>query len=347
MTAPVGGLMGFVHYSEAFLFSNCHSPIALYFIRLTNMRTRLSVLGKRRIKSELFMKSVCIAKQTRWNHSCSENCVQDIFCVIKQPNGSMALSEATSEKIHGSTTKLVAGKRLLWRGTVTLHSSLLDQEDQYQNCGEVLHFKGLLHLHAMPCAGCNPTTLIPNVYQDLPQLLRDRGYHRELLFLKMHMECTPCTADGTSKINQSRGRLLVLALSVSCHPSHWACDFWWNWRIQLATAQRRQTHSGLVITTGEVKRCKVICKTYLSPLLLDMPTSFSMPPASRKALAFSMFLVMTSCRVQQMAVTVSSDMALLAELLLLLAPGSRWTRSLMAYLPLLKENEGRIQKIQQ
>jgi len=71
-----------------------------------------------------------------------------------------------------------------------------------------------------------------------------------------------------------------------------------------------------------------------------------MPPASRKALAFSMFLVMTSCRVQQMAVTVSSDMALLAELLLLLAPGSRWTRSLMAYLPLLKENEGRIQKIQ-
>lgn len=77
-----------------------------------------------------------------------------------------------------------------------------------------------------------------------------------------------------------------------------------------------------------------------------MPTSFSMPPASRKALAFSMFLVMTSCSVQQMAVTVSSDMALLAELLLLLAPGSRWTRSLMAYLPLLEENEGRIQKIQ-
>ena len=57
--------MGFVHYSEGFLFSNCHSLIALYFCRLTNMRTRLSVLGKRRIKSELFMKSVYIGKQTR------------------------------------------------------------------------------------------------------------------------------------------------------------------------------------------------------------------------------------------------------------------------------------------
>ena len=36
------------------------------------------------------------------------------------------------------------------------------------------------------------------------------------------------------------------------------------------------------------------CLTYLSPLLLEMLTNFSMPPASRKALAFSMFLVITS-----------------------------------------------------
>lgn len=68
-----------------------------------------------------------------------------------------------------------------------------------------------------------------------------------------------------------------------------------------------------------------------------MPMSFSMPPASRRALVFSMFLVMTSCRAQQIAVMVSSDMLLLPPvpvLLLLLPPGSRWTRSLMAYLPL-------------
>lgn len=72
-----------------------------------------------------------------------------------------------------------------------------------------------------------------------------------------------------------------------------------------------------------------------------------MPPASLRALAFSMFLVMTSCSAQQMAVTVSSDMVLLGGpvvpevpllvvlllLLLLLLPGSRWIKSLMAYLP--------------
>lgn len=86
--------------------------------------------------------------------------------------------------------------------------------------------------------------------------------------------------------------------------------------------------------------------TYLSPLLRAMPMSFSMPPASRRALAFSMFLVMTSCRAQQMAVTVSSDMALLGGpvvpevpllvallLLLLQLPGNRWIKSLIAYLP--------------
>lgn len=78
--------------------------------------------------------------------------------------------------------------------------------------------------------------------------------------------------------------------------------------------------------------------TNLSPLLRAMPMSFSMPPASRRALVFSMFLVMTSCRAQQIAVMVSSDMLLLGVplvpvLLLLFPPGRRWTRSLMAYLP--------------
>lgn len=86
--------------------------------------------------------------------------------------------------------------------------------------------------------------------------------------------------------------------------------------------------------------------THLSPLLRAMPISFSIPPASRRALAFSMFLVMTSCSAQQMAVTVSSDMALLGGpvvpevtllvallLLLLLMPGNRWIKSLIAYLP--------------
>lgn len=78
-----------------------------------------------------------------------------------------------------------------------------------------------------------------------------------------------------------------------------------------------------------------VSATYLSPLLRAMPMSFSMPPASRKALAFSMFLVMTSWRAQQMAVMVSSDMLFPTPppLLLLLPPGRRWTRSLMAYLP--------------
>lgn len=92
--------------------------------------------------------------------------------------------------------------------------------------------------------------------------------------------------------------------------------------------------------------------THLSPLLRAMPMSFSMPPASRRALAFSMFLVMTSCSAQQMAVTVSSDMALLGGpvvpevpllvallLLLLLLPGNRWIKSLMAYLPCVCEDK--------
>lgn len=62
-------------------------------------------------------------------------------------------------------------------------------------------------------------------------------------------------------------------------------------------------------------------------LLLVMLTSFSMPPVSAKALAFSMFLLVTSCRVQQMAATVSSDSRVVFP------PGRRFTRSLMAYFP--------------
>lgn len=70
-----------------------------------------------------------------------------------------------------------------------------------------------------------------------------------------------------------------------------------------------------------------------------------MPPASLRALVFSMFFVMTSCRAQQIAVMVSSDMVftprllllgpppVLLVLLLLVPPGKRCTRSLMAYLP--------------
>lgn len=111
---------------------------------------------------------------------------------------------------------------------MTLNSSLLDQVEQYQNCGEVLPFKGPLYLHVTPCAGCNSNTLIPNVYQDILQFLRGRGYCRQLLFLKMHMECTPCTADGTSKINQSRGRLfgigIVCFLSPFTHTGHVISD---------------------------------------------------------------------------------------------------------------------------
>lgn len=88
---------------------------------------------------------------------------------------------------------------------------------------------------------------------------------------------------------------------------------------------------------------------YLSPLLRATPMSFSMPPASLRALVFSMFFVMTSCSAQQIAVMVSSDMVFptrllllvppppLLVLLLLLPPGRRCTRSLMAYLPVTME----------
>ena len=64
-----------------------------------------------------------------------------------------------------------------------------------------------------------------------------------------------------------------------------------------------------------------------------MLTSFSMPPVSARALAFSMFLLVTSCRVQQMAATVSSDSRVVFP------PGRRLTRSLIAYFPESEEGE--------
>lgn len=97
---------------------------------------------------------------------------------------------------------------------------------------------------------------------------------------------------------------------------------------------------------------------YLSPLLRAMPMSFSMPPASLRALVFSMFLVMTSCSAQQIAVIVSSDMVFPTKLLvlppppppvlllLLLPPGKRCTRSLMAYLPVGKSDRGGVSEVE-
>lgn len=85
--------------------------------------------------------------------------------------------------------------------------------------------------------------------------------------------------------------------------------------------------------------------THLSPLLRATLMSFSIPPASLRALVFSMFFVMTSWSAQQIAVMVSSDMVFPTRLLLLtpplppllllllLPPGKRCTRSLIAYLP--------------
>lgn len=67
--------------------------------------------------------------------------------------------------------------------------------------------------------------------------------------------------------------------------------------------------------------------SYPFPRPLLMSTNFSMPPLSAKALAFSMLRLVTSCSVQQTDATVSSDNT---EGLL---PGSRFTRSRMAYFP--------------
>lgn len=67
--------------------------------------------------------------------------------------------------------------------------------------------------------------------------------------------------------------------------------------------------------------------SYPFPRPLLMSTSFSMPPLSAKALAFSMLRLVTSCSVQQTDATVSSDSTDG------LPPGSRFTRSRMAYFP--------------
>lgn len=74
--------------------------------------------------------------------------------------------------------------------------------------------------------------------------------------------------------------------------------------------------------------------THLSPLPLVMLTSFSMPPVSARALAFSMFLLVTSCRVQQIAARVSSDNKVVFP------PWRRLTRSLIAYFPGRAEGKG-------
>lgn len=68
--------------------------------------------------------------------------------------------------------------------------------------------------------------------------------------------------------------------------------------------------------------------TYLSPLPFVMFTNFSIPPVSAKALAFSIFLLVTSCKAQQIAATVSSE-----RIFGPFPPGRRFTRSRMAYLP--------------
>lgn len=78
----------------------------------------------------------------------------------------------------------------------------------------------------------------------------------------------------------------------------------------------------------QTAQVRSLLPTCLSPLPFVMLTSFSMPPVSARALAFSMFLLVTSCRAQQMAATVSSD-----RMLGPLPPGSRLTRSRIAYLP--------------
>lgn len=78
--------------------------------------------------------------------------------------------------------------------------------------------------------------------------------------------------------------------------------------------------------------------SYPFPRPLLMSTSFSMPPLSAKALAFSMLRLVTSCSVQQTDATVSSDS------MVGLPPGRRFTRSRMAYFPAGAETAIRSQK---
>lgn len=111
-------------------------------------------------------------------------------------------------------------------------------------------------------------------------------------------------------------------------------------RLQLTAPQTQMAKTDLFFTQKTISRILQHFKwtqtarvgsllpTCLSPLPFVMLTSFSMPPVSARALAFSMFLLVTSCRAQQMAATVSSDRTLGP-----LPPGSRLTRSRMAYFP--------------
>ena len=107
---------------------------------------------------------------------------------------------------------------------------------------------------------------------------------------------------------------------------------------------RRVSESGLYHCVQKTKNKKAwgqipAAVAHLSPLPLVMLTSFSMPPVSARALAFSMFLLVTSCRVQQMAATVSSDSRVVFP------PGRRLTRSLIAYFPEREEGEWDLQLV--
>lgn len=121
--------------------------------------------------------------------------------------------------------------------------------------------------------------------------------------------------------------------AANAHAKHTKCENHWFRQMKIKKVY-------LYVSTGEVlndyikdeQALRLICVvfiavTYLSPLPLVMLTSFSMPPASARALAFSMFLLVTSCRVQQIAATVSSDSCVVFP------PGKRFTRSRMAYFP--------------
>jgi len=86
--------------------------------------------------------------------------------------------------------------------------------------------------------------------------------------------------------------------------------------------------------TDDVRHSSPTC---LSPLPFVMFTSFSIPPVSARALAFSMFLLVTSCSAQQIAATVSSD-----SMLGPLPPGRRFTRSRIAYLPVTTHQQNQV-----
>lgn len=101
----------------------------------------------------------------------------------------------------------------------------------------------------------------------------------------------------------------------------------------------RQENHFCAATQGHRAQHWAGAATCLSPRPLVMFTSFSMPPVSASALAFSMFLLVTSCKAQQIAATVSSDNTLGP-----LPPGSRLTRSRMAYLPRKPHRQNQVKK---